>query len=131
MEKRCCEILKSPKVGEIIRFGIVGVVATIIHYGTYLLLKQRINISVSYSLGYLISLVANFWLSNKFTFRTKPTVKKGLGFGLSHLINYLLHISFLHLFICLGISNSIAPIPVFLIVVPINFLLVRTALRRM
>lgn len=131
MVKRYYDFLRSPKVGEIIRFGIVGIIATIIHYGVYLLLKQLVNVSLSYSLGYLISLFANFWLSNKFTFKTKPTAKKGLGFGLSHMINYLLHISLLNLFIWFGISSNFAPIPVFFIVVPINFLLVRTALRKL
>lgn len=131
MVKRCCEILKSPKVGEVLRFGIVGVIATIIHYAIYLLFKLWLNVSLSYSLGYLISLFANFWLSNKFTFKTDPSVKKGLGFGVSHLINYLLHILFLNLFIWIGISSNYAPIPVFFIVVPINFLLVRTALKKL
>lgn len=131
MRKRICDLLFSQKYGEILRFGIVGVIATIIHYGVYLLLKQWINVSVSYTLGYLISLCANFWLSNRFTFKTKPNVKKGVGFGLSHLVNYLLHIVFLNFFIWLGVSSNLAPIPVFFIVVPVNFLLVRTAFKKL
>ena len=55
---------------EIIRFGIVGVIATAIHYGIYLLLKQVMDINISYSIGYLISLACNFYLTARFTFQT-------------------------------------------------------------
>lgn len=127
---KACVNVDSVQYKEAIRFGIVGVIATIIHYGIYLLLKIWINVSISYSLGYIISLIANFWLSNVFTFKTKPSLKSSVGFGLSHLINYLMHISLLNLFILLGIPNTYAPIPVFCIVVPINFMLVRTALKK-
>lgn len=114
---------------EIIRFGIVGIIATIIHYGIYLALNLIITSWIAYSVGYGISFLCNFYLSNKFTFKTKPTIKKGIGFGLSHFINYLLQIILLSIFIKLGISDKYAPIPVFCIAVPINFLMVRFVLK--
>ena len=116
---------------EFIRFGMVGGLATVVHYGLYLLLKQWINLNIAYTVGYALSFLMNFWLSNKFTFRTKPSVKKGVGFAASHLTNYLLHIILLNFFIWIGIDSNLAPIPVLCIVVPINFLLVRTALKRL
>lgn len=114
---------------ELIRFGIVGIIATIIHYGIYLGLNFIIPSWIAYSIGYGISFLCNFYLSNKFTFKTKPTIKKGIGFGLSHFINYLLQIILLSIFIKLGISDKYAPIPVFCIAVPINFLMVRFILK--
>ena len=114
---------------EIIRFGIVGVIATIIHYGIYLVLNLIIVSWIAYSIGYGISFLGNFYLSNRFTFKTKPTVKKGMGFGLSHFINYLLQVILLNIFIKLGIPDKYAPIPVFCIAVPINFLMVRFVLK--
>ena len=68
---------------EVIRFGIVGVIATFIHYGIYLVLNFVMISWIAYSIGYGISFLCNFYLSNKFTFKTKPTMTKGLGFGLS------------------------------------------------
>ena len=44
---------------------------------------------------------------------------------------YLLHVAFLNLFLWLGVSKSLAPIPVFAIVIPINFLLVRFVFKKM
>lgn len=120
MKERSCEI---------IRFGIVGIVATAVHYGIYLILKMWIQVSVAYTIGYVLSFLVNFWLSNVFTFRTKPSWKNGFGFGVSHIINYVLHIVLLNIFIWLGMSSTWAPIPVLLIVVPVNFLLVRMVLR--
>ena len=114
---------------EIIRFGIVGVIATIIHYGIYLALNLIILSWIAYSIGYGISFLCNFYLSNRFTFKTKPTFKNGVGFGLSHFINYLLQVILLSVFIKLGVSDKYAPIPVFCIAVPVNFLMVRFVLK--
>lgn len=110
---------------EIIRFCIVGTLATGIHYGIYLMLNRFILVWLAYSIGYVISFIFNFYLTSVFTFREKATVRKGIGFVFSHLINYLLHILFLSLFIWMGVRDNYAPIPVYLIVIPINFLLVR------
>lgn len=116
-------------IQEIIRFGIVGVIATIIHYEIYLVLNLIITSWIAYSIGYGISFLGNFYLSNRFTFKTKPTFKKGVGFGLSHFINYLLQVILLSVFIKLGMPDKYAPIPVFCIAVPINFLMVRFVLK--
>jgi len=117
------------KINEIIRFGIVGVLATGIHYGIYLLLNLVLNTNIAYSIGYFIGLIVNFFLSNYFTFKTKPTISKGFGFGLGHLINYILHLVLLNFMLFIGISDIFAPIPVFLIAVPINFIIIRFVLK--
>ncbi len=126
-------ILHSPKLHEFIRFALVGVLATGIHYGIYLLLLWIFSISqdenlytnIAYSIGYVIAWFCNFYLSAHFTFKSSTSVKRGIGFALSHLVNYLLHLLFLNIFLWLGMSDKWAPIPVFCIVIPINFLLVR------
>ncbi len=114
---------------EFIRFAIVGTIATIIHYGIYLLLEKIINVNIAYTIGFVISWFCNFYLSAKFTFRSTATVKKGIGFACTHLINYLLHMLFLNFFLFIGVSQELAPIPVFCCVIPINFLLVRTVFK--
>ena len=116
---------------ELIRFGIVGVIATAIHYGVYWVLMHWIYVTIAYSIGYVVSFVCNFLLTSYFTFRKRASVKKGLGFGVAHGVNYLLHVLFLHFFLWLGVSKSMAPIPVFAMVIPINFLLVRFVFKRM
>ena len=121
--------MNSTTLREAIRFCIVGVLATIVHYGIYLLLKGVINVSVAYTIGYVISFIVNFVLTNVYTFKTQATAKKGIGFVICHVINYLLHIGLLNVFIWLGVPSSLAPIPVYCIVVPVNFLLVRKVVK--
>ena len=125
------KIWHSTQFREVVRFGIVGCMATLIQYAIYYLFNQCIGwgATTSLTIGYIISFVFNFFLSNYFTFRTKPTVKKGIGFGMSHGINYLLQIVFLNLYVWMGLSEKFAPIPMFLTVIPINFLLVRFVLK--
>lgn len=113
------------KYQEQIRFIIVGVLATAIHYGIYILLNLIIISWLAYSIGYVISFLCNFYLSSKYTFQSKASIKKGIGFGISHAINYLIHITLLSVFIKIGISEELAPIPIFAIAIPINFILVR------
>lgn len=115
----------KPVVSEFVRFGIVGVLATALHYGIYYLLQSYINVNIAYTTGYIVSFIANFYLTSYFTFGTGPSWKKLIGMGGAHAVNYLLHIALLNLFLFTGISKAWAPIPVFAIAIPVNFLLVR------
>lgn len=115
---------------EFIRFGIVGVIATLIHYGVYYLLNLVLNYNVAYTIGYGLSFLVNFWLSAKFTFKSAPTPLKGLGFALSHLVNYGLQILVLNVAVKIGIPQAFAPIPVYVICVPVNFILVRFVFKK-
>ena len=115
----------KPLVKEFIRFGVVGVLATALHYGIYYFLQSFINVNVAYTTGYVISFIVNFYLTSYFTFGTTPSWKKLVGMGGAHLVNYLLHIILLNVFLYLGVSKAWAPVPVIAIAIPVNFLFVR------
>lgn len=115
----------KPLVKEFIRFGVVGVLATALHYGIYYFLQSFINVNVAYTTGYVISFIVNFYLTSYFTFGTTPSWKKLVGMGGAHLVNYLLHIILLNVFLYLGVSKAWVPVPVFAIAIPVNFLFVR------
>lgn len=115
---------------EFVRFGVVGLVATAIHYAVYYFLQCFVNVNLSYTLGYLISFCFNFALSARFTFKTNATAKRGVGFALSHLINYGIQITVLNLVLWIGLPQNIAPLPVYLICIPVNFLLVRFVFKK-
>lgn len=116
---------------EFIRFVLVGLIATAIHYGVYRLLDLVIPPNPAYAAGYIFSFFCNFFLTSLFTFKKKATVRKGLGFGLSHLVNFSLHMALLNIFLFLGLSEMWAPIPVYCICIPVNFLLVRFVFNRL
>ena len=121
---------RKQQIGEIVRFGIVGGVATLIQYGVYLLMLYAVSPTLSNTIGYAGSFLFNFVASTRYTFKVKTNARHGAGFALSHLINYGLQIVMLHLFMALGFSEKLAPVPMFCVCVPINFLLVRFFLKR-
>ena len=132
---------RRAQLGEIVRFGIVGATATLLQYGIYWLLIQLVGdglpsarqhfwSTVAMSVGYAVSFVFNFFASTRFTFRVKANARKGAGFLFSHVVNYFLQMVTLNLFLWLGVSRTLAPIPMFCVCVPVNFLLVRFFLKR-
>lgn len=123
------QIMTRRILREALIFGTIGVVATGLHYGIYWCLLGVMRPGWAYTLGYGVSLVVNFLLNASLTFRAQATARRGLGFLGAHAVNYGLHISLLSLFLWLGIPEKWAPLPVFAVAVPVNFLLVRLVFR--
>ncbi len=118
------------RLGEIVRFGIVGVSATLLQYAIYAVVLLWFSPSVSMTIGYAVSFVFNFFATTHYTFKVKANARHGAGFALSHAVNYMLQMVTLNLFIWLGIDKHLAPIPMFAICVPVNFILVRFFLKK-
>ncbi len=110
-------------VGEMLRFGIVGVLSTALHYLIYRVLPLQEN--VGYTIGYAVSFLFNFWATSRYTFHARPTWGRLAGMGGAHASNYVLHMVLLNIFLYIGMSKAWAPLPVYAIAVPVNFLLVR------
>ncbi len=67
-----------------VRFGMVGVLATALHYGLYYLLHFIMGANAAFTVGYLLGFVANFYLTSYFTFGTSPSWRKLFGMGGAH-----------------------------------------------
>ena len=115
---------------EIVRFGTVGTTSMLIHYGIYYLLLPLMDMNIAYSIGYFLSFLCNFLMSSYFTFKVKPSWKRLVRFTGSHGINYFVYLGLFNFFYWIGVSAELAPLPVYLIAVPISFLLVRFALKK-
>ena len=107
---------------ELIKFGIVGSIAVVVQYVVYYLCLNVLSHNIAFTIGYLVSFVVNYLLTTAFTFKTHKSVNNSIGFAICHVINYLLQTGLLNLFYS-GISKPIAPLPVFAICVPTNFVL--------
>ena len=83
----------------------------------------RIQCTVGHVISFQVILVHQFRAD--YSFGTTPSWKKLVGMGGAHLVNYLLHIILLNVFLYLGVSKAWAPVPVFAIAIPVNFLFVR------
>ena len=121
---------KRQGLGEVLRFGIVGLSATAIQYTAYWVGLQFTNHNLAMTVAYLLSFAFNLWASLRYTFRVGGTPGRGVGFAMAHVVNYLLQMATLNLFVDLGVSKTLAPLPMFAVCVPINFLLVRFFLKR-
>ena len=126
MKNPICLLKSNTKAGEIIRFGIVGSFSTLLQYLFYLLLAEVVGLSavVSTPVSYLLSFVFNFILTSYFTFQSRPSTLRGVGFTLSHLVNMGLQTLLVALF-SPHIGKSLALLPAMLICIPVNFLLIR------
>ncbi len=111
-------------------------------------------LTLTYAIGYLVSFVCNYLISLKWTFRTQGSVKKGVGFAFSHAVNAGMHLLLLNLFRAVGLGGALVallgflcpwlvqccpilgqpetllPFPVYVVVVPVNFLMVRYFLKK-
>ena len=112
---------------QILRFAIVGIIATAIQYAVYFLMQQVLRgtfwLNVDMTVGYVVSFICNFYLTTYFTFGSKASVKKAAGFGMSHLVNYCLQMGLFNLFSLFGVHHLIAPVLAMVFSVPVNFLI--------
>lgn len=111
--------------GEVLRFALVGIAATLLQIGIYNLLVGFMNFALANTIAYLLSFIFNYFASTRFTFKVKSTTRRGLGFTFAHVVNYLLQTVVLALFIHIGWNERLAQLPMFAICVPVNFILVR------
>lgn len=118
-------LLANDAVNHFLKFCIVGVVATAIHYGIYYILLNIINVSIAYSIGFVVSFVCNYFMNVRFTFGVESSRKRFGGFAMSHAVNYVVQIVALQLWLWVGVPAELAPIPVYCVSVPICFLLVK------
>ena len=115
---------------EIFRFALVGGVATIVLYAAYWLALRLLQPSWAYSLAYFYAFVVNYLLTTSFTFKVDKSVKNGVGFVISNIINYLVSMALLNLFLWIGLSKEVAPIPTILLSTISNFLIVRMVMKK-
>lgn len=121
----------SPQVYEALRFVIVGGTSTLITYLVYYLLLVSMDPVSAYTVGYIAGLIFNYTMSARFTFRKSMNVKNAAGFLLTNAFNYVLQVGLLWLFIYWGVPEKIAPLPMYAIAVPVNFIMVRTVFKKL
>lgn len=115
---------------EIERFIIVGTIAVIIQYASYLASLSWLGLSavVSTVVSYMISFTFNFIFSNIFTFHTQPNAIRTLSFTLSHIINLGLQTLLVAIF-TKYFNPKISMLMAMSICIPTNFILVRFSLK--
>lgn len=121
-------ITGNSRLAEVMRFAMVGFVATVLQYGIYVVFVEAVKVPAvpSTMISYAISFICNYFLSSYFTFHTRPNAKNGLGFTLSHLVNMGLQTGLVAIFKGI-VGNTLALLPALAICIPVNYFLVRFA----
>jgi putative flippase GtrA len=125
MNEFISRIKENEKIMQFLRFGLNGIFVTAIQYSVYLVLQKWINVNIAYTIGYLVSFAVNFVMTSYFTFHSKPSLKKFIGFSGSHVVNYCVQMGLLNLFLWIGMSNITAPIPAIAGAVIVQFTILR------
>lgn len=121
-------ITGDTRISEILRFCIVGGLATAIQYGIYVVFVDAVGVKAvpSTLISYAISFIFNYILSSYFTFHKKPSTQNMLGFVCSHAINMGMQTGIVAIFKGI-VGNTLALLPAFGICIPLNYLMVRFA----
>ena len=118
------------KYRSAVRFVFVGTFGTGVQYGIYYLLLmvfQRqwpdvgILTSVAFTVGFVVEMVCNYFLTSYYTFRVKPSLKNIGGFLIGRALNYVIQWLFLHTMIWLQISEEWAGIIAIMLAGVINY----------
>lgn len=87
MEGRLRRLVRHPTVGQLVRFGLVGVANTGVYYGLYRILLPVMPYLAAHLTAWALSVVFSFYLNCWFTYRVRPTLKRFLAFPLTTLVN--------------------------------------------
>lgn len=124
--------LRSLYESAFVRFAVVGGIATGVNYATYVVLVRHFDDLppvAAYICAFCVSIICNFMLSSWFTFRVRPSWMRAVKFLTAHLINLVNELVLLEIWLWAGVPKLYAPLCVFVVAFPINFLMVRFALR--
>jgi putative flippase GtrA len=114
------------KFEQFIKFGLVGVVNTIVGYGiTYLFVWWSKDLYlVGYILGFVMGTLCSYFLNNRFVFGGKASLKGLMKSYGSYTFSLLLGMGILSFQVeVLHIDEYIAPAINLLITIPLNFIL--------
>jgi putative flippase GtrA len=111
------------------KFIAVGVVNTLVYYGTYLAFRPLVGYLVAHLVGLVVSMVGSFFLNCLWTFRTRPTWGKFAVFPLTNATNYLMTtVGVVLLVHWWHVDEVVAPLIAAAGAVPVTFLLSRRVL---
>lgn len=123
-------LLTDEKSAQFVRFALNGGLSTAIHYGIYYVLLSYASENVAYITGYAVSFVNNFFMTCYFTFRTRPTLARFIGFAGSHALNFGLHVVLFNLFLWLGVHRLVIPLLIIAIAMLVQFFVLRLVFAR-
>lgn len=111
---------------QMLAFAVIGVVNTGTYYVAYLLLLTRFPYLVAHILATAISMTGSFFLNARFTYRTRPTLRKFLLFPLTNAANFVITTAGVYVLVdLLYLGSRLAPLLASLGAIPVTFVVSR------
>jgi putative flippase GtrA len=115
---------------ESVAFTLVGGGRTAISLGIYLIGCFFLPYWLAFTTAFVIGITFSAFMNAKFVFYTKITVGTALRYATVYVLNYSLSLLLLFAIVeGVGVATQLAPIPVLVIMFPINFVAERIALK--
>lgn len=130
------KLSSDSKRGQFLRFCINGCLAVAIQYAVYMLLLMvlphgsELWTNIAYTVSYFVSFCCNFVITSYWTFHSRPSWKRLIGFGSSHVVNFFVQLAFLNAYLYIGIPKEYAALLAMGSAVPINFMMLRFVYKR-
>ena len=122
------------KYRSAVRFVLVGAIGTGLQYGIYYLLlgvfqtkwpEIALLTSLAFTVGYVIEMVVNYFLTSFYTFKKRPSWKNAGGFLFGRALNYGIQLLLLNVLIWLHMSEEWAGIVAIMLAGVINYFVLR------
>ena len=112
------------------RFVLVGALGTGVQYGIYYMLlgvfqqhwpEVMILTSLAFTIGFVMEMICNYFLTSFYTFRVRPNWKNAGGFLVGRALNYVIQLILLNCLIWLHMSEEWAGIAAIALAGVINY----------
>ncbi|MFF7654034.1 GtrA family protein [Streptomyces sp. NPDC007983] len=121
----------GPLVGQVARFGLVGVANTGTYYVLYLGLLGPLPYLAAHIAAFALSTVGSFFLTCRFTYRVRPTWRAFFLFPLSTAANFVITTGGMYVLVDLAhLGDRTAPLIAAAAAVPVTFAVSRTIMLR-
>ncbi|GAA3781074.1 GtrA family protein [Streptomyces coacervatus] len=111
---------------QMFTFAVIGAVNTGTYYCFYLLFLTYLPYLVAHVAATVLSMVGSFFLNARFTYRTRPTLRKFLLFPLTNAANFLITTAGVYVLVDLmHFSSRFAPLLASLVAIPVTFVVSR------
>ena len=118
---------------EFIRFCVVGVLATILDAAIFYTVRTFAPYQIALASGYLLSLIFNYFLTVRWTFKKQTNIKNAMGLVSAHLFNlFVVRMGLMFIFVDMcSINDKIAYIPTLGISMFTNFIIIKIVLQKL
>lgn len=122
--------LLPKKYRSAVRFVLVGAIGTGVQYGIYYILlgifqykwpEVGVLTSLAFTIGFVVEMVLNYFMTSFYTFRVRPSLKNAGGFIIGRTLNYFIQIGLLNILIWLHMSEEWAGLTAIALAGVINY----------